>query len=71
MAHSFQSVSSMAVRHRLSSSLDAKKPYVTATFTSLTVSFNAFVSFLSLLIVIFLADVVRRCRRCGQQQYPV
>jgi len=42
MAHfSFESVPSAAVRRRLSSSVDSKKPHVTATYASLTVSLNS------------------------------
>jgi hypothetical protein len=63
-AHSFESVGSEAIRRRLSR-VDSKKPNVTATYTSLTVSIGLHRG-LSLLIVFFLADVGRRRRRCVQ-----
>jgi hypothetical protein len=67
MAHSFESLSSAAVRRRLSSTIDTKKPYVTATYASLTVSIGRGAHRgLSLLIIFFLADVGRSRRRCDQ-----
>ena len=42
----FESVASVAVRRRLSSSINDKKPHVTATFASLTVRINLFKSWL-------------------------
>ena len=65
MAYAFESVASQAVRRRLSSSVNASKPSITATYASLTVGINIFKSWL-IVAHRCLANVGRRRRRCDQ-----